>query len=119
MEENGWLIDKPAPAVDYLCHLDEGALQRAAFCLGDRMAHRLARGRRLSEVALESRFIEPQIPDLKRRHLGELVHVVAVRSNHTAHDIGSLRRGERSVSTGQLQARGETLDVPLPRRRQR
>ena len=63
--------------------------------------------------------VEARVPDVDGAKLGHLEHVSRYERTQASDDRASRRGVEAAVAGGDLEARGEALDVPLPRPRQR
>jgi hypothetical protein len=56
------------------------------------------------------------VPDLERGHRGEPPHRLAIAEGPRLDDAASVLVGVVVVPRGDLQARGQALDIPFPRR---
>ncbi len=63
--------------------------------------------------------IDAGVPHFQHGHRAEFRHVLAVRSHATQHGIAGVVFAEAIVAAGQDKARGQALQIPLPRGRQR
>ena len=77
------------------------AAWRPAFCV--------------AQLPLERLGVEGCVPDVEVAGSGELPHPVAVRADRREHGGCPLLRREVAVTAGDLEARGEPLQVPLER----
>jgi hypothetical protein len=74
----------------------------------------------LSAQLLDERGgVDAGVPDVEVPHLGELLHLLPVRANGAEHGFASLIVGEVPLAPGDLDARGEALEIPLEWPRQR
>ena len=63
--------------------------------------------------------VGPVVPELERRHRGVVRHVLPIRAHRLRHHLATHRRRKAVLVGDEVQARGQALDVPLPRRGQR
>jgi hypothetical protein len=59
--------------------------------------------------------VDARIPHIEDRHLAELRHALAIRSRAGQRGVSGVGFTEAVVTTGKDEARGQALDVPLPR----
>ena len=68
----------------------------------------------LGQVGEQGVDVEARVPDVEVPHRGEVPHRLAVGADRSEDGGAGLLRGEVAVAPGDLEAGGETLDVPLP-----
>ena len=56
-----------------------------------------------------------RVPDLEDRHTGQLPHRLAIGAHRPAYQAAAFIVAEAVLAPGDLDARGQALDVPLPR----
>ena len=96
-------------------------LERLEAVVRARLRGRVPHGRRAfgvqqrAEAREQVLHVQVRVPDVEHRHAGQLAHRLAVRPHGPAHRSGAFMVGEAVVAAGDLDARGQALDVPLPR----
>jgi hypothetical protein len=73
----------------------------------------------LNQIIEHLRCFHAGVPDVEVRHGGQPGHLCAVTGDCLENDAGSLLVGKAPITTGDGQAGGQALQVPLPGTRQR
>ena len=110
------IADDPWLAIDHPDEAIEGLHAVLLFGLRHglvRRLHLLVLGD-LGQVGEDGVDVEARVPDVEVVHRGELAHRLTVGADRAEDRGASLLRREVAVAPGDLEARRETLDVPLP-----
>jgi hypothetical protein len=108
----------PGPAVDPAGELAEflPAVPGAGLGHGPLQRPPLAAAHLVLEVAHDRVRVGVRVPDVQVALPGEPAHRLPVLADRRQHDRGALAAGEPVAPGRDLQAGGQPLDVPLPRR---
>ena len=118
VEEHRRLVHQAMPAIDRRCQLGKQILADALTGLRDHLLPDLP-GLGIRRVLDQGLHVQPLVPDVQRAPVRALAHVLPVRTHARDGRLTGLRIGAAIVAGRHGKARGQALDIPLPRRRQR